>query len=67
VIKCAMAGCSGKVVGGFQEYIDAGNFQDPTAVIPGMRTCWCPEHESDLRSTVAGVKGRFLSERLVRD
>ncbi len=58
--KCSLTTCSENAVGGFQEVIDAGNFQEPNATIPGGITAWCVTHESDLRRTVAGKPGKWL-------
>jgi hypothetical protein len=41
--------------------IDAANFDDPTATIPGLKTIWCHEHQSALESKTAWKKGRRLS------
>ena len=65
--KCSMSGCNNKVVGGFQELIDVGNFQEPNATAPGMITVWCAEHEAELRPTVAGMPGRSLGPQQLQD
>jgi hypothetical protein len=56
--KCGLVDCDKKAVGGFVKSIPAGNFENPNATIPGMRTVWCKEHESMLNSGLYG--GRYL-------
>lgn len=61
--KCCMGGCTEKPIGGFVELIDAGTFDNPNDTLEGMRTGWCKAHESMLRPTVAGSRGRWLTKR----
>lgn len=60
--KCAFTDCDQAAVGGFREYIDAGNGQK----LLGMRTAWCEEHQSELKATVAGLPGRWLTAEQVQ-
>jgi len=64
--KCAFIDCKEKAVGGFLELIDAGNFQDPNATIEGMQTSWCADHESALRPTVFGTRGKWLTAKQLK-
>ena len=59
MLKCAFRDCANKVIGGFHNTIDAGNFQDPTATLPGMRVLWCKEHESSLNQGLGA--GRYFT------
>jgi len=59
--KCSLVNCTEKIVGGFQEIIDVGTFDHPNATIPGLRTHWCDTHESMLRPTILGKRGRWLT------
>lgn len=59
--KCSLNGCNGKVIGGFQEIIDAGNFQDPTATHLGLKTVWCKDHKDSFTAHVSGKHGRYLT------
>jgi hypothetical protein len=61
--KCSLVGCQEKVVGGFQEIIDTGNFKNPIATIEGMRTIWCESHKDSLRSHVIGKQGTWLAAK----
>jgi hypothetical protein len=67
VAKCGLVGCTEKVVGGFREVIDVGDFQNPTATIPGLRTLWCGSHESLLRPKVLGKRGVWLTGKGLED
>jgi hypothetical protein len=60
VAKCALVGCNEKPIAGFKEIIDAGDFNDPNATLPGMSTAWCKGHEEMLRPTVFGKRGVWL-------
>jgi hypothetical protein len=66
--KCGMRGCSDKVIGGFRERIDAGNYQDPGAEIPGLITSWCKAHESALRPTTYPKRGvELMTDQIPKD
>jgi hypothetical protein len=63
--KCGVVDCTEGVIGGFERSINAGNFENPTATIPGMRTLWCEDHESALNKGLG--QGRYLSAEDLRD
>jgi len=62
--KCSIVGCTDAVVGGFEEKLDVGHFQAPTATAPGPRTHWCEEHKRFLSRGLGG--GRYLSQNELR-
>lgn len=59
MVKCAMVGCTGQVIGGFQKVIAAGTTDDPTATLDGLKRAWCAAHEQALRQGLG--RGRFLT------
>jgi hypothetical protein len=61
--KCGLVSCEEKPIGGFQELIDASSHDHPNATIEGMKTAWCGEHESMLRPSVLGKRGRRLTAK----
>jgi len=63
--KCSLVGCTNKVIGGFQKTIDAGNFENPAATIPGMKTLWCRDHEDILNIGLG--RGRYLIARELKE
>ena len=65
--KCSVVGCSNTVVGGFREVIGVPHMSDPYAIVSGMRTCWCDEHEESLISSVAGKRGAWLTPDDLKD
>lgn len=61
--KCSMVGCDHKPVGVVEEIIDAGNFDNPEATIPGLRMAWCDEHEASLAPHALGKRHRKLTKQ----
>ncbi len=57
--KCAVVGCTRKIIGGFRESIDVSHLQG-SATIRGLRTFWCEEHEQTLIPRIFGKKGVLL-------
>jgi len=65
--KCALVGCDNKPVGGVERIIDAGNFDNPNATLPGLKTAWCAEHESWLAPEALARRHRKLTKRELED
>lgn len=64
MVKCSMVGCTGKVVGIFEEIVDAATIADPTATLRGAKTAWCREHAQTAREGLC--RGRFLTQAEIR-
>jgi hypothetical protein len=60
MVKCSIVRCTNPPIGGFQETLNAGHLQDPSAEIAGSRMFWCGDHESALRPQAFGKRGIYL-------
>ena len=58
--KCMYEGCTEKVVGGYEDILDAGDHENPHATLPGMKTAWCKTNEQKAKQSLG--RGRFLSQ-----
>ncbi len=58
--KCSIVDCTNKPTGGFEKIIEAGNFGDPSAALPGTRIFWCETHQDTLEPKTYGLRGRRL-------
>src|SRR5579859_3930374 len=58
--RCHAPGCTNSAFAGFQPFLDAGSFDNPTAKILGNKNWWCASHSS-LADKFSNVDGNWLT------